>query len=150
MPRTSHSSRFYNRTILGEQYISLSSSICSFLHSPVTAAPLAQIFSLTTYFKHPQPTFLPQRCRAYLSKTAAFLQIPMLEAHGKEWQNVRRLHCAGIDHVVRMARGRYKVRFSTAFWGQKAPAYNTVFNCVRSVKCGQDCTVRVIATPLNL
>jgi hypothetical protein len=32
MPRPSHSSRFYHRTILGEEYRSLSSSLCSFLH----------------------------------------------------------------------------------------------------------------------
>ena len=37
MPRPSHSSRFYNPHILGEQYRSLSSSLCSFLHSPVTS-----------------------------------------------------------------------------------------------------------------
>jgi hypothetical protein len=30
------SSRFYHWTILGEEYRSLSSSLCSFLHSPVT------------------------------------------------------------------------------------------------------------------
>ena len=33
MPRPSHSRFFINRTILGEQYRSLSSSLCSFLHS---------------------------------------------------------------------------------------------------------------------
>jgi hypothetical protein len=35
MPRPSHSSRFITRTILGEQYRSLSYSICRFLHSQV-------------------------------------------------------------------------------------------------------------------
>ena len=34
MPCPSHSSRFYHRTILGEEYRSLSSSLCSLLHSP--------------------------------------------------------------------------------------------------------------------
>ena len=33
---------FITRTILGEQYISLSSSLCSFLHSPVTLSLLGQ------------------------------------------------------------------------------------------------------------
>jgi hypothetical protein len=54
--------------------------------------------------------------------------------------------------VFPMARGRYKVRYSTsvnAVCVQKAPVHSTVFNCVRSVKCGKDCTVSVIATPLN-
>jgi len=36
---------FITRTILGEQYRSLSSSLCSFLHSPVTSSILDQIFS---------------------------------------------------------------------------------------------------------
>ena len=35
------------RTILGEQYRSLSSSLCSFLHSPVTCSPLE---NLSKYF----------------------------------------------------------------------------------------------------
>jgi len=76
----------------------------------------------------------------------------MLEVHGQEWQNVRRLHCAGIAHVVHMARGRYEVRYSTSVISvcvQKAPAPITVFTCVQSVKCGKDCTVSAIATPLN-
>jgi hypothetical protein len=33
------------RITLGEQYRSLSSSLCSFLHSPVTSPSWAQIFS---------------------------------------------------------------------------------------------------------
>ena len=36
MPRPSHSSR----TILGEEYRTLSSSLCSFLHSPITSSLL--------------------------------------------------------------------------------------------------------------
>ena len=61
MPRPSHSSRFYHRTMFGEQYKSLSSSLCSFLHSPVTSSLLDPNTSLNTlFFKHPQPTFLPQ------------------------------------------------------------------------------------------
>jgi hypothetical protein len=35
MPHPSHSSHFITRTIFGEQYRSLSSSLCSFLHSSV-------------------------------------------------------------------------------------------------------------------
>ena len=38
------------RTILGEQYRSLSSSSCSFLHSPVTSSLLAPRFHLNTPF----------------------------------------------------------------------------------------------------
>ena len=43
---------FILRTILGEQYRSLSCSFCSFLHSPVTSSQIfswAQIFSSTPY-----------------------------------------------------------------------------------------------------
>ena len=39
MPRPSHSSRFYHPNNIGEQYRSLSSSICSFLPSPVILSP---------------------------------------------------------------------------------------------------------------
>ena len=56
--------------------------------------------------KHTHPTFLPQHCRANLSKNAALVQSPLLEAHGYDSQNIRRLHSAEIDNVFRMARGR--------------------------------------------
>jgi len=50
-----------NRTIFGEQYRSLSSSICSFLHSPCHIVPLRPKYSPQhPILKHPQPTFLPQ------------------------------------------------------------------------------------------
>ena len=52
------------RTIFGEQYRSLSSSLCSFLHSPVTLVPLSPKYSPRhPVLKHPQPTFLPKRER---------------------------------------------------------------------------------------
>jgi hypothetical protein len=41
---------------LGEEYISLSSSLCSFLHSLVYLIPLRPTHSP----QYPQPTFLPQ------------------------------------------------------------------------------------------
>jgi hypothetical protein len=40
IPRPSHSSQFIIRTILGEQHRSLSSSLCSVLHYPVTSSLL--------------------------------------------------------------------------------------------------------------
>ena len=44
------------RTISGEQYRSLSSSLCSFLHSPVTSSFLGSNILLNTlFFKHPKP-----------------------------------------------------------------------------------------------
>ena len=49
----------FNLTIFGEQYRSLSSLLCSFLHSPVI--PLRTKYSPQhPILKHPQPTFLPQ------------------------------------------------------------------------------------------
>ena len=45
---------FITRTILGEQYRSLSSSLCSFLHSPLRPKYSPQ----HPILKHPQPTFL--------------------------------------------------------------------------------------------
>jgi len=59
---------FITRTILGKGYISFSSSICSFLHSPVTSSLLGPKYShqhpilkhpqrLTTH-SHPYPTLL--------------------------------------------------------------------------------------------
>ena len=44
---------FITRTILGEQYRSLSSSLYNFLHSPVTPTSQAQIFSSTPYSEIP-------------------------------------------------------------------------------------------------
>jgi len=52
MPRPSHSSDFITRTILGEQYRSLRSSLCSFLHSPVTSSLLGPNIPLSTLFSN--------------------------------------------------------------------------------------------------
>jgi len=41
------------RTILGEQYRSLSSSLCSFLHSPITSSLLGPNILLNTLFSTP-------------------------------------------------------------------------------------------------
>jgi len=61
MPHPSHLLDFITRTILGEQYRSLSSSVCSFLHSSLTSYPLGSKYSPQhPILKHPQPTFLPQ------------------------------------------------------------------------------------------
>jgi len=43
---------FIPRTILGEQYRSLSSSLCSFLHSPVTSSLLGPNILLSTLFSN--------------------------------------------------------------------------------------------------
>ena len=52
---------FITRTILGEECRSLSSSLCSFLHSPCYLFPLRPKYSPQhPILKHPQPTFLPQ------------------------------------------------------------------------------------------
>ena len=49
------------RKILGEGYRSLSSSLCSLIHSPVTSSILGPSILLSTLFpQHPQPIFLPQ------------------------------------------------------------------------------------------
>ena len=50
MPSPSHSSQF--RTILGEEYISFSSSLCSLLHSPVTSSLLVPNIPLNTIFSN--------------------------------------------------------------------------------------------------
>ena len=44
---------FINRTILGEEYRSLSSSLCSFLHSPVTSSLLGPNILLSILFSNP-------------------------------------------------------------------------------------------------
>ena len=65
LPHTRYTPRpsldFITRTVLGEQYRSLSSSLCSFLHSPVTSSLLGpNILHKYSIFKNPQPTFLRQ------------------------------------------------------------------------------------------
>jgi len=52
MTRLSQSSHFYHHTIFGEQYRSLSSSLCSFLHSPVTSSLLGPNSLLSTLFSY--------------------------------------------------------------------------------------------------
>jgi len=51
---------FITPTILGEEYLSLSSSLCSFLHSLVTSSLLFIYSPQHPILKHPQPTLLPQ------------------------------------------------------------------------------------------
>jgi hypothetical protein len=50
MYRLSYSSRFFNRILFGEVYRSLSSSLCSFLHFPVTSSLLSPNIHLSTLF----------------------------------------------------------------------------------------------------
>jgi len=50
---------FITRTILGEEYRSLSSSLYIFLYNLVTSSLLGPNILLNTILKHPQPTFLP-------------------------------------------------------------------------------------------
>ena len=52
MPCQSHSSRFYHRTILDKEHSSFSSSLCSFLHSPVTPSLLGPNTLLNTLFSN--------------------------------------------------------------------------------------------------
>jgi hypothetical protein len=57
---------------------------------------------------------------------------PVVEEHGQDSLNGRRLQCAEIDNMFPTEKGRYKVRYSTlviAVRVQKAPAPSTVFNC---------------------
>ena len=46
---------FITRTVFGEQYRSLSSSLCSFLHSPVTSSLLGPNILLNTVLTHSLP-----------------------------------------------------------------------------------------------
>jgi len=52
---------FIVRTIFGEEYRTLSSSLCSFLHSSVNSSLLGPNIHSPEHpiLKHPQPTFLP-------------------------------------------------------------------------------------------
>ena len=58
------------RTILGEEYRLLSSSLCSFLHSPVNLVPFRSKYSPQhPILKHLQPTFFPQYERPSFTPT---------------------------------------------------------------------------------
>ena len=52
MPRPAHYPRFFTRKIFSEWYRSLSSSMCSFLHSPVTLSLLGPNILLSTLFSN--------------------------------------------------------------------------------------------------
>ena len=52
LPHPSHSSWFITWRILGEEYISLNSSLYSFLHSPVTSSLLGPNIILKTLFSN--------------------------------------------------------------------------------------------------
>jgi hypothetical protein len=51
---------FITRKILGEEYRSLSSSLCGFLHSRYLVPSRPKYSPQHPTLKHPQPTFLPQ------------------------------------------------------------------------------------------
>ena len=50
---------FITRTILGEEYRLFCSSLCNFLHSPVTSSVLGPIFSSTPYSQTPSARVHP-------------------------------------------------------------------------------------------
>jgi hypothetical protein len=52
MPRPSHSSRLITRIIFGDEYKSLSSCLCSLLHSPVASSLLGPNILLSTLFSN--------------------------------------------------------------------------------------------------
>jgi len=54
---------FFTQTTFGEQYRSLSSALCSFLHSPVTSSLLARIFPSIPYSQTPS-AYVPPSQRA--------------------------------------------------------------------------------------
>jgi len=60
---------FITRTTLGEQYRSLSSSLCSFLHSCCLVPLRPQYSPQHLILKHSQPTFLPQYERPSFTPT---------------------------------------------------------------------------------
>ena len=51
---------FITRTILGEEYRSFSSSLCSLLHSPVTSSLLGPNIPLNTMLPHQLPLYISQ------------------------------------------------------------------------------------------
>ena len=58
----------FTRILFGEEYKSVSSSLCSFLHYPVISSLLGPNILLSTlFFKNPQPTFFPQCGRPSLT-----------------------------------------------------------------------------------
>ena len=59
MPSPSHSSPFYHPHILGEEYKSLSSSLCNLLHSPVTSSLLVPNILLNTVSQTPSASLPP-------------------------------------------------------------------------------------------
>jgi hypothetical protein len=59
MPRPNPSSGFDHRTILGDKHRSLSSSLCSFLHSPVTSSMLGPNILLSTPSRTPSAYVSP-------------------------------------------------------------------------------------------
>jgi hypothetical protein len=67
MPRPSHFFDCITRKILGEEYRSLSSSFCGFLHSPVSSSLLGPKYSQHSILKNPQATFNPQCTRPSFS-----------------------------------------------------------------------------------
>jgi len=72
MPRLSHSSRFDHPNNICDQYRSLSSSLCSFLHSPVTSSHLAPNIPLNTLFSntlslHPSLSVSDQVSHPYIT-----------------------------------------------------------------------------------
>jgi len=67
---------FITRTNLDEEYKSLSSSLCSFLHTLATSFPLRPKYSPHhPILKHPQPTFLPRRERPRFTPIKKYISL---------------------------------------------------------------------------
>jgi hypothetical protein len=95
--RPSYFSRFNNRTILGELYKSVSSSLCSFFPFTCYRVPLRPKYSpLHTILNHVPPSTLScfplQNC-CVITKSNS-------KSTWKNSQNIRRLKCEDIELVV--------------------------------------------------
>jgi hypothetical protein len=64
MPRPSHSSRFCHPHNIGKEYRTLSYSLCSFLHFPVTSFLLGTNILLNTLFSNTPNFFFCSACNS--------------------------------------------------------------------------------------
>jgi hypothetical protein len=117
---------FTTRTILAKEYRSLSSSLCNFLHSPVTSSLLGPNTPQHPILKQLQPTFLPQ------------CQRPSFTPIQNNRQNYSSIYIINIDILLWRVLANISSHLTGSFY---------VYNIVQSITHGIACSIIYTGCP---
>jgi hypothetical protein len=129
MTRPFHSSGFYNRTILAKENRSLSSSLCSLLHSPVAASPPGSSTLLHTLFQTPSAYVPPTTVLCVPFKNCCVIKKSNVTSTWKSVEKCKAIKmCGDLQRVL------------NGLWVLKGQMFNIVYCSLYSEStCTQQC-----------